>query len=131
VTKPTDNMIDIKRSRHRLLPDARRVLTKPYVPGEETLLHGASRAHLLMERILAIPESQVAALNREILQRFEHRHHRFTEVLARQFDRVAHYVPDTVRPSAERRLLIGAYFTHEYSVEAAALFNPSIVLAPD
>lgn len=124
-------MIDIKRSRHRLLPDARRVLAKPYLPGEEALLPGASRAHLLMERILAVPESQVAALNREILQRFEHRHHRFTEVLARQFDSVAHYVPDAARLSAERRLLIGAYFTHEYSVEAAALFNPSIVLAPD
>ena len=33
--------------------------------------------------------------------------------------------------SRERRLLIGAYFTHEFSVEAAALFNPSMVLAPD
>jgi hypothetical protein len=33
--------------------------------------------------------------------------------------------------SAERRLLIGAYFSHEYSIEAAALNNPSIVAAPD
>ena len=33
--------------------------------------------------------------------------------------------------SQERRLLIGAYFTHEYSIEAAALGNPSIVAAPD
>ena len=33
--------------------------------------------------------------------------------------------------SRERRLLIGAYFTNEYSVEGAALFNPSIVPAPD
>ena len=29
------------------------------------------------------------------------------------------------------RLLVGAYFTHEYSLEAAALFNPSIVEHPD
>jgi len=28
-------------------------------------------------------------------------------------------------------LLLGAYFTHEYSLEAAALFNPSIVPHPD
>ena len=33
--------------------------------------------------------------------------------------------------SRERRLLIGAYFTHEYSIEAAALGNPSMVPAPD
>ena len=33
--------------------------------------------------------------------------------------------------SLDRRRLIGAYFTHEYSIEAAALGNPSIVAAPD
>ena len=33
--------------------------------------------------------------------------------------------------SEERELLIGGYFTHEYSFEAAALFNPSIVPHPD
>ncbi|MDT8299473.1 MAG: glycosidase, partial [Spirochaetaceae bacterium] len=36
-----------------------------------------------------------------------------------------------MNPSAERRALIGSYFCHEYSVEAAALFNPSIVKHPD
>jgi predicted GH43/DUF377 family glycosyl hydrolase len=33
--------------------------------------------------------------------------------------------------SEQRELLIAAYFTHEYSLEAAALFNPSIVPHPD
>ena len=33
--------------------------------------------------------------------------------------------------SEERKLLIGAYFTHEYSIESAAFFNPSIVEDPD
>jgi predicted GH43/DUF377 family glycosyl hydrolase len=113
------------------LPDARRVLAKPYLPGDEALLPGASRAHLLMARILAIPEAQVNALNAEILQRFEARHHGFRETLERQFETVSPYITDATGLSAERRLLIGAYFTHEFSVEAAALFNPSIVLAPD
>ena len=35
------------------------------------------------------------------------------------------------RISSARRLLIGADFTHEYSIEGAALFNPSLVPAPD
>jgi len=39
-----------------LLPDARRVLAKPYLPGEELLLPGVSRAAQLVERILAIPD---------------------------------------------------------------------------
>jgi predicted GH43/DUF377 family glycosyl hydrolase len=123
--------IQIKRTRHRLLPDARRVLAKPYLPGEETLLPGLSRAHLLMARILAIPESQVETLCAEILQRFESRHHGFSQLLERQFEQISHHLPERVEVSAARRLLIGAYFTHEYAVEAAALFNPSIVLAPD
>src|SRR6476619_634763 len=30
-----------------------------------------------------------------------------------------------------RKLLIGSYFTHEYSIESAAFFNPSIIEDPD
>jgi predicted GH43/DUF377 family glycosyl hydrolase len=107
------------------------VLAKPYVPGEETLLPGQSRAQLLMTRILAIPEAEVAALNAAIMLRFAGRHRHFPAVLERQYDALAAHVPDPAAVSAARRLLIGAYFTHEYAVEAAALFNPSIVPAPD
>jgi predicted GH43/DUF377 family glycosyl hydrolase len=123
--------IQIKRTQHRLLPDAKRVLAKPYLLGEETAAPGTSRAELLMTRILAIPEAQVSALNADIVQHFEARHHRFRELLEQQFALASQYVPANLTVSMERRLLIGAYFTHEYSVEAAALFNPSIVLAPD
>jgi predicted GH43/DUF377 family glycosyl hydrolase len=121
----------VTRTRHRLLPDPRRVLAKPYLPGEETLLPGQSRAQLLMARILEIPEGEVAALNATIMRRFSGRHRRFREMLERQFDALAIHVPDPAAVSADRRLLIGAYFTHEYAVEAAALFNPSIVPALD
>ncbi len=44
---------------------------------------------------------------------------------------VRHYLNDLDDPSPERQSLIGAYFTHEYSPESAALFNPSIVPHPD
>jgi len=122
--------IQMKRTRHRILPDAGRVLAKPYVPGEDVLLPGVSRARQLLVRILAIPESQVSALAVETLQRFEQRHHGFSQTLERHFDLVSHHLPDGTTVSDARRMLIGAYFTHEYSVEAAALFNPSIVPAP-
>jgi len=123
--------IQIKRTQHRLLPNARRVLAKPYFVGEETLLPGPSRAGLLMARILAIPEAELSELNVEILQRFEGRHDDFIQMLEHQCEMVSHHIPEVALVSAGRRLLIGACFTHEYSVEAAALFNPSIVLAPD
>jgi predicted GH43/DUF377 family glycosyl hydrolase len=84
-----------------------------------------------MARILEIPEAQVQTLCAKILALFQMRHRHFREALERQFETVAHHVDKRKSVSAERRLLIGAYFTHEYSVEAAALFNPSIVVAPD
>jgi predicted GH43/DUF377 family glycosyl hydrolase len=123
--------ISITRSHHRLLANPKRVLAKPYLPGEEILLSGPSRAHQLMERILSIPEAEVSALQAEVMQRFEQRHHDFREMLARHFALMVAYIPDPDALSMERKLLIGAYFTHEYAVEAAALFNPSIVPAPD
>jgi predicted GH43/DUF377 family glycosyl hydrolase len=123
--------IRIKRTPLRLSRDARRVLAKPYLPGEEAILPGESRAQLLMSRVLAIPEDDVRSLNAEMKRRFAQRHRDLAVIWERHFDAVAHCVPAGVEVSIERRHLIGAYFTHEYSVEAAALFNPSIVPAPD
>jgi predicted GH43/DUF377 family glycosyl hydrolase len=123
--------LDVERLRHRLLPDPRRVLAKPYLPGEETLLPGPSRARQLIERILAIPEAEVPTLNAQLRQRFAGRHRGLDDLLESQFQSVTPLLPANHGVSAERRSLIGAYFMHEYSVEAAALFNPSIVLAPD
>ncbi|HEX2676495.1 MAG TPA: hypothetical protein VHM19_07640, partial [Polyangiales bacterium] len=123
--------IPVTRTRLRLGPDPRRVLAKPYLPGEEQILPGASRAALLMRRILAIPEDDVAALLATVMRDFAARHHDFEALLDRHFDIVSHEVPADATLTEERRRLIGAYFTHEYSVESAALFNPSLVLAPD
>ena len=122
--------ITVHRTRHRLLPDPRRVLAKPFLPGSEALLPGASRARILMERILAIPEPDTSGLLAQIVDGFASRHRGFPELLERHFQLVAHHIDSTEALSRERRLLIGACFTHEYSVEAAALFNPSIVVAP-
>jgi predicted GH43/DUF377 family glycosyl hydrolase len=122
--------IRIRRARQRLLPDARRVLAKPYLPGDEVALPGVSRANLLMERALAIPEADVKALNVELARHFQARHRDLALTFERNFEAVAHHAPGADL-SIDRRLLIGAYFTHEYAIEAAALFNPSIVPAPD
>jgi predicted GH43/DUF377 family glycosyl hydrolase len=123
--------ITITRTAHRLLPDPRRVLAKPYSPGEEILPSGDARGRVLLERVLAIPESQVDALLAAVLVDFSHRHSDFESLLHRHFELVAHRFPPTHALSRARQLLIGAYFTHEYSIEGAALLNPSIVPAPD
>lgn len=107
------------------------MLAKPYLPGDDAALPGQSRAQLLMDRLLTIPERDIRGLNAQIHRRFDGRHDDLQRTFERHFESVAHYLGDPSGLSFERRLLIGAYFTHEYAVEAAALFNPSIVPAPD
>ena len=67
--------------------------------------------------------------------RFADRHRDLDAILDRNVEIVAarlDHLEQLVGPlSVDRRRLIGAYFTHEYSIEAAALGNPSIVAAPD
>jgi predicted GH43/DUF377 family glycosyl hydrolase len=123
--------IAITRSQQRLLPNPGRVIAKPYLPGEEVIPGGDSRSGMLMQRVLAIPESEVATLLDRVMSSFGSRHRGYLELLEEHHALVAHHIGRGINISRERRLLIGAYFTHEYSVEGAALFNPSIVLAPD
>ncbi len=121
----------VTRTTCTLLPNPRRVIAKPYLPGEEIAPGGNSRAALLMDRILEIPEPEVASVLAGVMAGFSLRHKGFEQILQRHFELVAHHIAPGTHLSHERCLLIGAYFTHEYSVEAAALFNPSMVLAPD
>jgi len=113
-----------------LKADPRRVIAKPYLPGEEIAAGLPTRAGLLMERILAIPEAEVGDLLTKVLLLFRARHRHFNEMLERHCALVEAHAGNAFL-SPERRLLIGAYFTHEYSIEGGALFNPSLVPAPD
>ena len=115
----------------RLLPDPRRVIAKPFLPGEETFSDGRSRVKVTLERILDIPEADVEPLLAGILDDFGGRHRDLKPTLERSFEGVAHHLDEEQVPSADRRLLIGAYFTREFSIQAAAFTNPSVVPAPD
>lgn len=114
-----------------LRADPRRVITKLFLPGEEITVHGISRTDAIIQRILAMTDEEVSTTLATTIGRFTGRHHDLRATLAEHFALVAHRLPKRANPSAERRDLIGAYFTQEYSVEGAALFNPSIVVHPD
>jgi len=98
-----------------------RVITRPYIPPTE------ERIRNIINRVLDLDENEVCRLLEAVLHDFSHRHRYFRETLERNFNRVVCHVPDGSNLSEQRQLLIGSYFTAEYSVEAAALFNPSIV----
>lgn len=119
----------VTRHGTRFGPDPGRVITKLFVPGEETP-ETRSRAAALIGRVLALPENDVADVLAGVLAGFSGRHRDFTATLERNASIMSHRIvaPDALSP--QRRLLLGAYFTHEYSVEAAALCNPSLVPHP-
>jgi predicted GH43/DUF377 family glycosyl hydrolase len=114
-----------KRTGVVLHPDPKRVLFRPFFPGND------ERAVKVIARVLALTEEECHAELLQVLREFEGRHMRLAHYFQRRFEQNrAHLAID--RPiSRERQLLIGAYFTQEYSLESAALFNPSMVWHPD
>ena len=83
-----------------------------------------SRIRAILDRVLAIPEEELPAMLERLWREFSSRHRDFERVLDDHYRLVSHHLDRDKPLSRERRLLIGAYFTHEYSIEGAALFNP-------
>jgi predicted GH43/DUF377 family glycosyl hydrolase len=117
--------IDVKRSTITLDPDRTHVLARPL------RLMSDQRSAKVSARVLALPESEVHTLLEGVRAEFGGRQARIDEFLLRRFDEVSPNVLNGQRLSEDRQLLLGGYFTHEYSLEAAALFNPSMVPHPD
>lgn len=103
-----------------LLPDDRRVLVRPFNPDPERWDH-------IINRALALTEQEVVEELAQTRADFGTRHKGVRKVWAKRFAQIMDHVPDAESLSKERQLYIGALFSHEYSLEAAALFNPSIV----
>jgi predicted GH43/DUF377 family glycosyl hydrolase len=115
----------LKRTATILNPDQSRVLLRPFSPG------GPERIARIVERIMALPEDRVAALLAQVCGDFSRRHQQIHKVYMERFEQVRESVAADQELSEKRRLLIGSYFLAEYSLESAALFNPSIVPHPD
>src|SRR5260221_2826573 len=117
--------ITVKRAGVTLNPDRSRVLVRPF------RLTSSQRTTNICARVMALSEAEVRELLQEVLAEFDERHQQTRDLLKRGFERVKGALLTNHRLSEDRQLLLGAYFTHEYALEAAALFNPSIVPHPD
>ncbi len=120
--------LSIVRKPVKVTPDSRRVIARFFYNGDE-------RAQVLIKKVLQLSKEQTFALISPILQDFSKRHRNITKKLQKHCERVeaqiklAGFNPDELDEYS--RLLIGSYFTHEYSIESAAFFNPSIIEDPD
>lgn len=114
----------MKRLPVHLTSDDRRVITRPF-------LLGPSRVRSLLQRVAEIPESDINGLLHAVEHAYAHRHQKIGFTFHENFDAGAAMIGWNDKWSPQRRLLAGAYMTMEYSVDSAALFNPSIVTHPD
>ncbi len=115
----------IKRKKIKIEGDTSRVITRPHIP------RGAHRIPKIIQRIVDLPDTTAEDLLAQIMLDFSERHKDISRVFDRSLNEVRNHVPRDAVLSETKRALIGAYFTMEYSIESAALFNPSIVLHPD
>jgi len=117
-----------------LRPDPARVVVRPFKPATEPRdlnPTDKTRANHIVGRVLRLEPGAAARQLTEVLENFQDRHRNLLET----FETRAAEMEEALEPHAvlnkTQRCLIGAYFLHEYSFEASALFNPSIVRHPD
>lgn len=121
----------LRRTDHVLRPDPSRVVSTPFLPGEEILGAGQSRRNLVLARLLALTDAEVDVALIDVLTSFSARHDDLVGLLDDRFALVAVHVEHAGDLSRERQRLIGACMSQEYAIESAALFNPSMVAHPD
>src|SRR5437899_10820914 len=126
--------IFLNRQALYLRPDPARVIVRPFKPATEPRdlnPTDKTRANHIVERVLALDSDAVAHQLADVLENFQGRHRNLLETFEARADVMEEVLATHGTFSKTQRQLIGAYFLHEYSFEASALFNPSIVPHPD
>ena len=117
-----------------LRPDPARVVVRPFKPATEPRdlnPTDKTRANHIVDRVLALDPETAASQLADVLENFQGRHRNLLEIFEARADEMEGAFAAHASFSKIQRQLVGAYFLHEYSFEAAALFNPSIVSHPD
>src|SRR5712672_2630793 len=117
-----------------LRPDPARVVVRPFKPATEPRdlnPTDRSRANHIVDRVLGLDADAAARQLSDVLENFEGRHRNLLEVFENRADEMEEAFEAHAVLNQTQRRLIGAYFLNEYSFEASALFNPSIVRHPD
>lgn len=117
-----------------LRPDPSRTVIRPFSPEDPAAfaVAGKPRSARIIARVMRMSEDELVEDHKRVTESLDTRHRDVDALLMRRFDSVVRDLNlDRTGLDEQRALLIGAYFCEEYSFEAAALFNPSIVPHPD
>lgn len=120
--------VEVIRKDIKFTPDATRVIARYTVFSHDTNKR-------IIKNVLAMGDEDVATSVNHVLRGYAKRHRNISKVLEKHFAKLSYVLEDmNIDPSgidSNRMLLIGSYFTMEYAIESAAIFNPSIVEHPD
>jgi predicted GH43/DUF377 family glycosyl hydrolase len=122
---PEDLKMPIVRSGIVLSPNKKRVVLRPFQPP------GNDRVLRMIARVCTLSEADVEALLGQVLLEFHGRHQSPKRFFEQRFQSLQRHLLTDAPLSENRQLLLGAYFSQEYALESAALFNPSLVRHPD
>ncbi len=118
--------LKVNRKAIKIIGDTSRVIALLHLPASD-----GYRISRIIQRIMSMSETAAKNLITQIMTDFSERHEDIGHIFERHLNEVKGYLPRGAMLSDDKRALIGAYFTKEYAIESAALFNPSIVPHPD
>lgn len=128
------NVTLLHRQALYLRPDPARVIVRPFRPTvdpKDLKPREKTRANHIVDRVLALDAADISSVLLDVLSNFEGRHRNLLRTCEARADEMESALAEHPAFTPMQRQLIGAYFLNEYSFEASALFNPSIVLHPD
>ena len=120
--------VTVNRKDTKFYPDASRKIARFLYTGEERALN-------TIRSVMDLSENSVSQTLSPVLRDYSLRHRNISKIFEKHFNRVSHLLlqlgiePDSLDIS--QKILIGSYFTMEYSIESAAFFNPSVIEHPD
>jgi predicted GH43/DUF377 family glycosyl hydrolase len=121
----------VRRSTPVLRPDPTRVLLRPFLPGQELVARGVSRAEAVVSRVLVLDDETVRGALDETVDRFGARHDDVLGAFRAHAALLPPHLEGLDRLTGPQTDLVGAFVSQEYALEAAAILNPSLVAHPD
>jgi beta-1,2-mannobiose phosphorylase / 1,2-beta-oligomannan phosphorylase len=120
--------VSVRRKNTKFYPDATRVIAR-------LLYTNDKRALDTIMSVLNMSESDASFTLNQTLRDYSMRHRNISKIFEKNFNKIAHLLTQSgIDPGSieySRKILIGSYFTMEYSIESTAFFNPSVVEHPD
>jgi predicted GH43/DUF377 family glycosyl hydrolase len=118
----------VTRKDVRFYPDPTRVIARFFYYTDERSIN-------IIHMVLAMTEDEVKTALSQVLRGYSTRHRNISKIFEKHFNKLNTLFKELdINPDdldVSRKVLIGSYFTMEYSIESAAFFNPSVVEHPD